>query len=110
LKRGKRSGDERMVGVKQETKVTSRRRGVDWGGGEKERRVGNFIGVPISMNSVLDGLRERRLEDIQSEMLVREKRTQIVGFGCRFEGFRRRRERYVELSVISIEVVTVSAK
>jgi hypothetical protein len=34
--------DERMVGVKQEAKVTSRRRGKDWGGGEKERRVGDF--------------------------------------------------------------------
>jgi hypothetical protein len=36
---------------------------------------------------------------------VREKRTVIVG--CRFEGFRRR-ERYVELSDISIELVIVS--
>jgi hypothetical protein len=50
----------------------------------------------------MDGLREIMLEDIQSALLVREERTQIVGFGCRFEGIRRRRERYVELSVISM--------
>jgi hypothetical protein len=46
-----------MVGIKQETKVTSRRRGEDWGGGEKEGRSGileSWTGVPISMNSVLD--------------------------------------------------------
>jgi hypothetical protein len=49
--------------------------------------------VPICMNSVGN---------------VREKRTEIVG--CRFEGFRRRRERYVELNVVSIEVVIVSAE
>jgi hypothetical protein len=61
----------------------------------------------MSMNSVLDGLRERRFEDIQSAMLEK-KRTDIVG--CRFEGFRRRRERYVKLSVVSIEVVVVSAR
>jgi hypothetical protein len=42
LKRGKGFGGERMVGVKQETKVTSGRRGEDWGGGEKEERVGDF--------------------------------------------------------------------
>jgi hypothetical protein len=43
LKRGQRDlGDERMVGVKQETKVTSGRRGEDWGGGEKEGRVGEL--------------------------------------------------------------------
>jgi hypothetical protein len=29
----------------------------------------SWTGVPINMNSVLDGLRERRLEDIQSAML-----------------------------------------
>jgi hypothetical protein len=39
---------------------------------------------------------------------VREERTEIVG--CRDEGIRRRRERYVKLSVISIEVVVVSAR
>jgi hypothetical protein len=39
---------------------------------------------------------------------VREERTEIVG--CRFEGIRRRRERYVKLSVVSIEVVIVSAR
>jgi hypothetical protein len=43
LKRGQRDlGDERMVGAKQETKVTSGRRGEDWGGGEIEGRVGEL--------------------------------------------------------------------
>jgi hypothetical protein len=57
---GRDLGDERMVGVEQETKVTSSRRREDWGGGEKEGRVGDFREldrIPISMNSVLDGLR-----------------------------------------------------
>jgi hypothetical protein len=68
-------GHERMVGVKQETKVI---RAVVEGriGVEERKREGlgileSWIRVPISMNSVLDGLRER-LEDIQSAMLVRE--------------------------------------
>jgi hypothetical protein len=42
LKRGKRYGNERMVGVEQEAKVTSGRRGEDGGGGEKEGRVRDF--------------------------------------------------------------------
>jgi hypothetical protein len=61
-----------MKGVKQETKVTSSRRGEDWGGGEKEGRVRDFRELDKSTNkheSVLDGLRERRLEDIHSAML-----------------------------------------
>jgi hypothetical protein len=61
------------------------------------------------MNSVLDGLRERRLEKVRHPVgNVREKRTEIVG--CRFEGFGRRRERYIELSVVIVEVVIVSAR
>jgi hypothetical protein len=38
----------------------------------KRERLGileSWIGVPISMNSVLGGLRQRRLEDIQLTML-----------------------------------------
>jgi hypothetical protein len=31
-----------MVSVEQETKVTSGRRGEDWGGGKKERSIGDF--------------------------------------------------------------------
>jgi hypothetical protein len=31
-----------MMGVEQETKITSGRRVEDWGGGEKEGRVGDF--------------------------------------------------------------------
>jgi hypothetical protein len=61
-------GDERMVGVKQETKVPSSRRGEE----RKREGLGDFREldrVPISKNSVLDGLRERRLEDIQSAKL-----------------------------------------
>jgi hypothetical protein len=64
------------------------------------RERGKGWGILEIMNSVLDGLRERRLRHPVGN--VREKRTEIVG--CRFEGFRRRRERYVKLSVISIEV------
>jgi hypothetical protein len=33
---GRDLGGKRIVGVEQETKVTSSRRGEDWGGGEKE--------------------------------------------------------------------------
>jgi hypothetical protein len=79
-----------MVGVEQETKATSGRRGEDWGGGEKEGRLGileSWIGVPISMNSVLGGLRERRLEDIQSAMLEkREPRLLAVEMKASEEG------------------------
>jgi hypothetical protein len=67
----------------------------------------SWIGVTISMNSVLDGLREKvRRHPVGN---VREERTQIVGFRCRFKGFRRR-QRYVELSVISIEVVVIGVR
>jgi hypothetical protein len=43
-------GDERMVGVKQETKVTSSSRGEDWGGGETEGRGGNSRELDRSAN------------------------------------------------------------
>jgi hypothetical protein len=65
----------------------------------------SWTGMPISMNSILDGLREVRRHPVGN---VREERTEIVG--CRFEGIGRRRERYGKLSVISIEVVVVSAR
>jgi hypothetical protein len=53
------------------TKDASSRRGEDWGRGEREG-LGiseSWTGVQIIINSVLDGFRERRLEDIHSAML-----------------------------------------
>jgi hypothetical protein len=47
---GRDLGDERMVGVEQETKVTSGRRGEDWGGGEKDGRVRDFRELDRSTN------------------------------------------------------------
>jgi hypothetical protein len=41
LKRGRDLGDERMVGVKQETKVASGIRGEDWGGGKRGKGWGS---------------------------------------------------------------------
>jgi hypothetical protein len=47
----------------------------------------SWTGVPISMNSVLDGLRERMLEDIQSAMLEkRELRLLAVDLKASEEG------------------------
>jgi hypothetical protein len=47
----------------------------------------SWIGVPISMNSVLDGLRERRIEDIQSAILEkREPRLMAVDMKASEEG------------------------
>jgi hypothetical protein len=82
-----------MMGVEQETEVTSSRRWEDWIGVEERRKreglgiLESWIGVPISMNSVLDGLRERRLEDIQSAMLEkREARLLAVDLKASEEG------------------------
>jgi hypothetical protein len=106
---GRDLGDERMVGVKQETKITSGGTGEDWGGGEKEGSVWDFRELDRSVDN-----HEFSLGWVNGEVRrhpvgnVREKRTEIVG--CRFEGFRRRRERYVKLSIVSIEVVIVSAR
>jgi hypothetical protein len=40
-----------MVGVKQETKVTSSSRGENWGRGEKEGRVGDLRELDRSANN-----------------------------------------------------------
>jgi hypothetical protein len=51
------------------------------------RILWSWIGVPTSINSVLDGLRERRLEDIQSAMLEkREPRLLAVDLKASEEG------------------------
>jgi hypothetical protein len=99
-----------MMGVKQETKITSGRRGKDWGGGEKERRVRDFRELDRSADKHEFSLGWVKGEKVRRHPVgdVREKRAEIVG--CRFEGIRRRRERYVELRVISIEVVIMSGR
>jgi hypothetical protein len=85
------------------TKVTSSRRGEDWGEGEKEGRVGDFRELDRSTNKHEFSLRWVKREVRRHPVgNVREQITEIVG--CIFEGIRRR-ERYVKLSVISIEVV-----
>jgi hypothetical protein len=61
-------------------------------GVEERKREGlgileTWIGVPVSMNSVLDGFRERRFEDIQSAMLEkREARLLAVDLKASEEG------------------------
>jgi hypothetical protein len=95
-----------MVVVKQKIEVASGRKGKDWGGAEKEGRVGDFTELYIHEFSLGWVKRDKVRRDPVGN--AREKRTEIVG--CRSEGFRRRRERYVKLSVISIEVVIVSAR
>jgi hypothetical protein len=104
---GRALRDERMVGVKQETKVASIEEGRI--GAEKRKREGlgileSWIRVPISMNSVLDVLRER-LEDIQSARLEKRAPRLLAVDLKASEG-----ERYVDLSVFSIEVVIASAR
>jgi hypothetical protein len=80
-----------MVGVKQEAKVTSRRRGEDWGGGEKEGRVRDFRELDRSANKHEFSLRWVKREKVRRHLgNVREERTEIVG--CRFEGIRRRKD------------------
>jgi ssDNA-binding replication factor A large subunit len=101
---------ERMMGVEQETKITSGRRGEDWDGGEKEGKVRNFRELDRSADKLKFSLGWVKGEKVRRHPVgdVREKRAEIAG--CRFEGFRRRRERNVQLSVVSIEVVIVRAR
>jgi hypothetical protein len=102
--------DERMVGVKQEAKVTSRRRGEDWGGGEKEGRVGDFRELDRSANKHEFSLGWVKREKIGRHPVsdFREERTEIVS--CGTEDFSGRRERYIKLSVISVEMVVMTGR
>jgi hypothetical protein len=78
--------DERMVGVKQETKVTNGRRGEDLGRGEKEGRVGDFRELDRSANKHEFSLGWVKREKVRRQPFgnVREEITEIVG--CIFEG------------------------
>jgi hypothetical protein len=102
--------NKRMVGVEQETKIASSRRGGNWGGGENEGRVGDFRKLDRSTNKHEFSLGWVKREKVRRHPVgnVREERTEIVSY--RYEGVGRRGERYVKLSVISIEVVVVSAR
>jgi hypothetical protein len=86
---GRDLGDERMVGVKQETKVTSRIRGEDWGGGEKEGRVGDFRELDWSANKHEFSLGWVKREKIGRHPVsdIREERTEIVTAGLPLTGF-----------------------
>jgi hypothetical protein len=79
---GRDMGDERMVGVKQETKVTSRRRGEDWGG-EKEARVGDFRELDRSANKHEFSLGWVKREKIGRHPVsdIREEITEIASSG-----------------------------
>jgi hypothetical protein len=98
LKRGKRSGGQNNGEC--QTRITSNGRGKDWGGGEKEGRVGDFRELDRSANEHEFSLGWIKREKVKRHPVsdVREKETDIVD--CRFEGFRRRRERYVQLCVV----------
>jgi hypothetical protein len=64
--------------------------------GRKKEGLGileSWIGVPISMNSVLDGLRERRLEDIQSAMLEKRKPRLLAAY---LEAYQKKERKKVE--------------
>jgi hypothetical protein len=72
------------------------------GRGEKEGRVRDFRELDWSADKHEFSLGWVKGEKVRRHPVgdVREKRVEIVG--CRFKGFGRRRERYVELRVISI--------
>jgi hypothetical protein len=99
-----------MVSVEQETKVTSGRRGEDWGGGKKEGRIGDFRQLDRSANKHEFSLGWVKREKIGRHPVsyFREERTEIVS--CGTEGFSGRRERYIKLSVISIEMVVMTGR
>jgi hypothetical protein len=83
-----------------------------WFGVEERKRegLGDFRELDRSANKHEFSLGWIKREKVRRHPVsdVREKITDIVG--CRFKGFRRRRERYVQLCVVGIEVVVVSAR
>jgi hypothetical protein len=81
-----------MVGVKQETKVTSSSRGEDWGGGEKEGRFGDIRELDRSANKHEFSFGWVKRQKVRRHPVgsIRDKSTKIVS--CRFEVFRRRKD------------------